>query len=154
MYRQSSEVPLAPCSCDKNKYGNKGRCDIWAMPGKWQQVSGGIAWRSHICYLVWGMLVDSWDSASEALFFFLPFFFSFFLLENRAPKGGSLWLQRKSSATHLKGIRLDVHLLTKRDVIPDVNADHDQNEAPLAIGSVFSSLDTKKMGFRDALIEF
>lgn len=31
---QSSEVPLAPRSRDKNKYGNQGRCDTWPLPGK------------------------------------------------------------------------------------------------------------------------
>lgn len=46
-----------------------GRCQE-----KWQQVRGGIAWTSQICYLVWGMLVDSWDSTSEALFFLVFFF--------------------------------------------------------------------------------
>lgn len=75
MYSQTSKVPLAPCSRDKNKYGNQGRRDTWATPGKWQQVRGGKAWTSQICYLVWGMLVDSWDSTSETLFFPLSFFF-------------------------------------------------------------------------------
>ena len=65
MYSQSSKVPR---SRDKYKYGNQGRCDTSAMPGKWQQVSKDMAWTSQICHLVWGMLVDSWDNTSEALF--------------------------------------------------------------------------------------
>lgn len=60
MYSQSSEGPFAPCSRDKNKYGNQGRCDTRALPGKCQQVSGGKARRSQICYLARTRIVDSW----------------------------------------------------------------------------------------------
>lgn len=74
MYSPSSERPLAPHSRDKNKYGNQGRCDTWAVPGKWHQVSGGIAWTSQTGYLVWGTLGDSQDGTSEDFFFFSSIF--------------------------------------------------------------------------------
>lgn len=111
MCSQPSEVPLAPCSRDKNKYRNQGRCDTWALPGKWQQVSGGIAWTSQIWYLVWVMLVDSWDSTSDALSFFFSLFFFYWRTE--LPEEAAFDC-RDSSAAHLKGIRHDVHLLKKR----------------------------------------
>lgn len=52
MYSQSSVVSLALCSRDKNKYRNRGRCDIGALPEEWQQVGGGVATTSQICHLV------------------------------------------------------------------------------------------------------
>lgn len=112
---------------------------------KWQQVSGGIVRTSQICYLVWGMLVDSWDSTSET-FFFLVFFF-FFLWRTELPEEAAFDCRhfKKCSAAHLKGIRPDVQLLQKKkkDAILDVNSDHDQSGAPLAIGSLSSSWDLK-----------
>lgn len=49
---KSSVVSLAPCSRDKNKYRNRGRCDIGALPEERQQVGGGVATTSQICHLV------------------------------------------------------------------------------------------------------
>lgn len=153
MYSQSSEVTLAPHSRDKNKYGNQGRCDTWASPGKWQQVRGGIAWTSQICYLVWGMLVDSYDSTSDALFFLLSVFFSW---KTELPEEASFDCRdfKKSSAAHLKGIRPDMQLLKKRDEVLDVNADHDQSAGPLAIGSLLRSLDIKSCDLKQHLLRF
>lgn len=150
MYSQSSEVPLAPCSRDKNKYGNQGRCDTWVLPGKWQQVGGGVAWTSQICYLVWGMLVDSWDSTSEALFFSCLCFTG-----EQSSHGAAFDCKdfKKSSAAHLKGIRPDTQLLKKSNVILVVNADHDQSAAPLAAGSLVSP-EYENLQFKAAFIYF
>lgn len=99
------------------------------------------------------MLVDSCDSTSEALFFLLSVFFSW-KTELQEEAAFDCRDFKKSSAAHLKGIRPDVQLLKKRDLILDVNADHDQSAAPLANGSLFRSLDIKSCYSKQHLLSF
>lgn len=81
----------------------------------------------------------------QRLFFYL--FFSFFYWRTELPEETAFDCRdfKKSSAAHLKGIRPDVQLLKKRDVILDINADH--SVAPLAIGSLFSGYEKLGLSF-------
>lgn len=129
MYSQSSEVLPALCSRDKNKYGNRGRCDTRVLPEKKrQQVSGGIAWTSQICYLVWGMLADSWDSTSEACFFSPSFFFltAEQSSQRRLPLIAEILKSALQSIWRELGLTCSCLKKKKRDMILDKNADHDQ----------------------------